>query len=228
MGKISVNFGEDSFSVKGSAEAVKERETYEADTLKGVFSKEWNSELSRVLCMTIYFTGLRNSEIQRMTFNDIQPIDNVFFLNVRGTKSKNAKRKVPIHPVLYNMLEMYVKENGIDFDTPIFQNVYNSTFRRASFDMGKVMNHSESELLEKGICFYSGRHSYCSCLSMANADNIADIPVEAQQIFGGHGISKKALAEKGIKQYDYIHFNSNSFIFRKGKEVLRMIEHYYL
>jgi integrase len=154
MGKITTDFSTCVFSVKGSKQAEKERGVYSIDTLKGVFGKQWENKLSKLLCMVIYYTGIRNSEIQRIQFNDIETIGDTHFLNVRGTKSKNAIRKVPIHDTLYKALKNYVKANGIENGKAVFQGVYNNVFRQASFDMGFLMGFTESDLLKEGICFF--------------------------------------------------------------------------
>jgi integrase len=164
--------------------------------LKGVFGKQWNDPLSKLLCMVIYFTGMRNSEILRMCFNDIEKINDVYFLNVRGTKSKNAVRKVPVHTALYSALENYVNENGIGKDTEIFKGMYNDVFRQASFDMGLLLGFTDKQLLEKGICFYSGRHTYKSIMALGNAEKIGDLPIDFQEMFMGHSFKKEELKEK--------------------------------
>jgi integrase len=232
MGKISYDFSGCSFTQKGSKEAEKARDIYAIDTLKGVFAKQWNNELSKLLCMVIYFCGIRNSEIQRMRFNDIENIDDVHFLNVRGTKSRNAVRKVPLHPALYNALETYTKKNSIDRDTPIFENMYNDVFRQASFDMGSLLGFTEKELVEKGICFYSGRHTYKTILALGNAEKTADIDINFQELFMGHNFNKKELRENGINEYAYNHLDAESIgdtlLAQKGKEVLKVIDRYYL
>jgi integrase len=167
-----------------------------------------------------------------MRFNDLEKIQDVFFLNVRGTKSKNAIRKVPIHPVLYNALETYTKENGIARDTEIFKGAYNDTFRQASFDMGSLQGYTEKELLEKRICFYSGRHTFKSCLSIANAEKVADIDINFQEMFMGHNFNKEELRKEGINEYQYKHLNcesiGNDLLSKKGKEVFKVIDRYYL
>jgi integrase len=232
MGKITYDFSGCSFTQKGSKQAEKKRGIYAIDTLKGVFSKQWENDLSKLLCEVIYFTGIRNSEIQRMRFNDIEKINNVLFLNVRGTKSKNAIRKVPIHPALYNALEKHITENNIDRDAPIFQNVYNDVFRQASFDIGSLLGFTETELLKKGICFYSGRHTFKSVMALANAEKVADIDINYQELFMGHNFNKKELKEDGINEYAYNHLDTESIgdalLAKKGKEVLKVIDRYYL
>jgi integrase len=182
--------------------------------------------------MAIYFTGMRNSEIQRIQFNDIERINGVYFLKVRGTKSKNAVRKVPIHPKLYDALEKYVGKNGIEKDTAVFKGMYNDVFRQASFDMGALMGYTEKDLIEKGICFYSGRHTYKTILTLGNAEKVADVSVDFAEMFMGHTFKKEELKKEGIKEYNYKHINADviggSLLAEKGGEVLKILTHYYL
>jgi integrase len=232
MGKITLNFAECDFSVKGSSEAETERDIFDIPALQGIFKKRWSNDFSKLLCMVIYFTGMRNSEIQRICFNDIQKINDVFFLNVRGTKSKNAVRKVPIHPVLYSVLEKHTKENSIDNETPIFQNVYNNVFRRACFDMGSMLGYTETDLVEKHICYYSGRHTFKTILSLGNDESIGNVSVNFQEMFLGHSFNRKQLEKEGLKEYKYKHLKAerigDSLLAEKGKEVFKILTRYYL
>jgi integrase len=232
MGKITYDFSGCSFTQKGSKEAEKSRDIYAIDTLKGVFSKQWENDFSKLLCMVIYFTGMRNSEIQRICFNDIENIDDVYFLNVRGTKSKNAIRKVPIHPDLYSALEKHITENGINKDAPIFENVYNDVFRQASFDMDCLLGFSQNQLTEKHICYYSGRHTFKTVLSLGNDESIGNVSVNFQEMFLGHSFNKKQLESEGLKEYKYKHLKAerigDSLLAEKGKEVFKILTRYYL
>jgi integrase len=232
MGKITTDFSTCSFIVKGSKKAVKSRGIYSIDALKGVFNQQWESGLSKLLCMVIYFTGIRNSELLRMRFNDIEKIQDVYFLNVNGTKSKNAKRKVPIHPMLYTALENYVKENGIENGKLIFDGVYNDTFRKASFDMGSVMGFNEKQLIEKGICFYSGRHTMKRLLKVGNGEKVGDVGIHIQEMLMGHTFKKEKVDAEGINEYEYGNLNTeiigDSLLVKKGKEVIKILSYYYL
>jgi integrase len=233
MGKITTDFSRCDFCVKGSRQAEKARGIYPIDSLKGIFSKQWENGLSRILCQIIYFTGIRNSELCRIQFNDIEKINGVYFLNVRGTKSKNAVRKVVIHNALHKALETYVKENGIQGDTQIFKEVYNDVFRQASFDMGSLFGYDEKQLLEKGICFYSGRHSFKTVLAIGNLEKIGDIPIDFQELFLGHPFREERIREEkeGIKEYAYKHLDSASIgddlLSKKGIEVIKILDHFY-
>lgn len=232
MGKVSYDFSGCSFTMKGNSEAETERDIFDIPLLKGIFKKRWSNDFSKLLCMVIYFCGLRNSEIQRMRFNDIQKINDVYFLNVRGTKSKNAVRKVPIHPTLYTALEKHIKKNGIDSETPIFENVYNNVFRKACNDMGSILGFTQNDLIEKHICYYSGRHTFKTILSLGNDESIGNVSVNFQEMFLGHSFNKKQLEKEGLKEYKYKHLKAEkigeTLLAEKGKEVFKILTHYYL
>jgi integrase len=234
IGKITTDFSKCDFCVKGSKEAEKARGIFPIDTLKGVFtSNKWKSNLYKILCQIIYFTGIRNSELLRIQFNDIQKINDLYFLNVRGTKSKNAKRKVPIHNTLYKALNTYIKENDIKEDIPIFKGLYNDVFRQASFEMGNLLGFTENQLLEKGICFYSGRHTFKTILAIGNLEKIADIPIDFQELFMGHPFREEKInkGKKGIKEYSYKHLDSesigNDLLYKKGIEVIKILDYFF-
>jgi integrase len=169
----------------------------------------------------------------KIQFNDIQKINDLYFLNVRGTKSKNAKRKVPIHNALYKALKTYVKENGIEDGKPIFKGLYNDVFRQANFQMGNLLGYNEEQLLEKGICFYSGRHFFKSILAIGNLEKIADIPIDFQELFMGHPFREEKVKEEkaGIKEYSYKHLDSdsigNDLLYKKGLEVIKVLDYYF-
>jgi integrase len=230
MGKITYDFSGCSFTQKGSREATKDRNIYGIDTLKGIFEKQWEDELSKLLCMVIYYTGMRNSEILRARFSDIEKINGVQFLNVRGTKSKNAIRKVPLHPVLYNALENHIKENSIAKDSVIFDGVYNDVFRQASFDMGSLLGFTDTDLVKMGICFYSGRHTFKTLLALGNDEKIGEVSINIQEMFMGHNFKKEELKKKGLNEYAYKHLKAdsigNDLLSQKGKEVIKILDRY--
>jgi integrase len=169
----------------------------------------------------------------KIQFNDIEKINDLYFLYVRGTKSKNAKRKVAIHNALYKALKNYVKEKGIEDGKPIFKGLYNDVFRQASFQMGSILGYNEDQLLEKGICFYSGRHFFKSILAIGNLEKIGDIPLDFQELFMGHPFREERIKdnESGIKEYSYKHLDSesigNELLYRKGKEVIKVLDYFF-
>jgi cyclopropane fatty-acyl-phospholipid synthase-like methyltransferase len=51
------------------------RGCYEITKLKGVFNKTWQNQFYYLICLTIYTTGMRNSEIERMRVKDLITYD---------------------------------------------------------------------------------------------------------------------------------------------------------
>jgi len=230
-GKISYDFRDVDFNVKSAKKAVRKRNVYPFSVLKGVFSKQWKTPLYKILNMFIYFTGMRNSEIKRIQMNDIIPINDVYFLDVKGTKTANAKRTVPIHPTLYKELKNYVKANKIKDDTAIFTGICYDTFCRARWEMGSLLGYTKDQLYDKNICFYSGRHSCKKIFKVGNEEGIGNVGLHIQEMIFGRSHSKKVLKEEGINEYEYGNIDAdvlgNTQLSKKGLEVFKIIDHFY-
>jgi len=101
-GHVKINPCKSLISLKRGEENV--RGCYEIPLLKGVFNKTWKDQLSYLLCLVIYTTGMRNSEIERMKVNDLITIDKVNFIDIPESKTKNGIRIVPMHDIVYKKL----------------------------------------------------------------------------------------------------------------------------
>ena len=86
------------------------RGCYEITKLKGVFNKIWDNQLYYLLCLIIYTTGIRNSEIERMRTSCIITMDAVHFINITESKTKNGIRIVPLHDFVFRKLMTYIKK----------------------------------------------------------------------------------------------------------------------
>jgi len=73
----------------------KERGCYNLEKVQGVFDEQWENEESFILCLLIYTTGMRNSEIKRLCLKDIQTIDGCRFINVKKAKRLTASALSP-------------------------------------------------------------------------------------------------------------------------------------
>jgi integrase len=228
---MTTDFSNYNFSTRGGKRNEQKRVIYPVAILNGIFSKHWENNLSKLLCMMIYFTGARNSELLRVCFTDIESLNGVFFLNVRGTKSDNAQRKVPLHPVLYKALEKHITDKGMNKNAAIFKGVYCEVFRQANFAMGELLGYTEKQLINKGICFYSGRHTFKTILTLGNDMRIVDLSVNFVEMFLGHNFSRKELTEKKINEYNYKHIDpetiGNQILAEKGREVINALDHFY-
>ena len=85
--------------------------------------------------------------------------------------------------------------------------------------------------MKQGICYYSGRHAYKTILSLGNDTDIADLSVNFAEMFMGHSANAQ-LKEQGINEYEYKHINADTIgdttLADKGREVLKILSHYYL
>jgi hypothetical protein len=59
----------DTLKVTGQSHTV--RGCHELNTVTGVFNKRWEDKVSYLLCLIIYTTGMRNSEIERVKVKDV-------------------------------------------------------------------------------------------------------------------------------------------------------------
>ena len=85
---------------------------YAVDKLKGVFNREWESELGYMLALIMYTTNMRNSEIERIRIGDLIMIEEYHFINIPESKSDNGVRAVPLHNFVYEKLMGYAKKNN--------------------------------------------------------------------------------------------------------------------
>jgi hypothetical protein len=69
-------------------------------------------------------------------------------------------------------------------------------------------------------------------MSIANGEKVADIDINYQELFMGHNFNKRELKEGGINEYAYNHLDTESIgdalLAKKGREVLKAIDRYYL
>ena len=141
--------------------------------------------------------GCRTSEAAEVKGMDIQLKDNIPLLHIRGTKSKNANRVVPIPPDLYDLIK----------DTPPFEyiacyssgaaikysnrnRVWNSFKRQLNIAMGCKMYRNQlipPFPVAPDLVPYCFRHTYCTNL----ARNGIDIRM-AQKLMGHSDISLTA------------------------------------
>jgi integrase len=116
------------------------RGCYDIDILNGVFKTPWEDRLSYLLCLVIYSTGLRNSEIERLRVKDITKIGRYHFLNIRESKSENGIRIVPLHPFVRAQLAGYIGETGKTAGEYLFAvnggHNQSTLYRKANLDMG--------------------------------------------------------------------------------------------
>jgi integrase len=163
------------------------RGCYDIDAVNGVFKSPWEDRLSYLLCLVIYSTGLRNSEIERLRVKDITRIGKYRFLNIRESKSENGIRLVPLHPFVHKELAGRIGETGKTAEDYLFTlnggHNQSTLYKKANRDMGARIGRTAGELDERGISFYSGRHFW---KTLMNAGGLGE---DIEEYFMGHKTS---------------------------------------
>jgi integrase len=200
------------------AENYSARGCYEIEQVKGVFNNPWEDKLSYLLCLMIYSTGMRNSEIERMQVKDIIEIETCYFIHVKKSKTRNGIRLVPLHEFVYGQLRKYIEGAGKSSgDEYIFskdgKHNQSTLYRKANKDMGCRMGKSERELEEQGISFYSGRHYW---KTLMNAGNLG---TDIEEYFMGHKVSKDV-----AYLYNHRDRQGKKKLAMKGRRVFSILE----
>jgi len=163
------------------------RGCYSMEELSGIFKKPWDDIRSYLLCSLVYSAGLRNSEIQNLTANDIITRGEMNFLIVTKSKTSAGLRVIPLHPRIRKTLEEWIDERDLSGEGRLFvkhdrQRIF-KTARKANLFMGSLLGKTPAELKADNITFYSGRHFY---KTMLNLYNLGDI----EELFMGHKVNK--------------------------------------
>jgi integrase len=163
------------------------RGCYSLEELEGIFKEQWDDKRSYLLCSLVYSAGLRNSEIQNLTANDIIARGDIHFLSITRSKTKAGVRVIPLHPKIHKTLEEWIDEKRLPGEDRLFvkharQRIF-KTARKANLTMGSLLGKTPSELKADNITFYSGRHFY---KTMLNLYDLGDI----EELFMGHKVNK--------------------------------------
>ena len=186
------------------------RGCYEITKLKGVFNKRWEDQFSYLLCLIIYTTGMRNSEIERIRAGDMLTIEGCHFIDISESKTRNGVRIVPLHDFVYRKLLTYIKKNNItDY---IFKRYGSITYNSANLEMAKYTGYSREQLEKENITFYSGRHFW---KTLMNSENLGDI----EEYFMGHKVSADV-----AKRYNHRDKQGKRKLLEKTKKVFQILD----
>jgi len=164
------------------------RGCYSLEELSKVFKISWEDKKSYLLCSLIYSAGLRNGEIQNLKVKDIITREDVHFLNVVKSKTASGIRIIPLHPMVWEALNEWVRDECLSGEDYLFvkncrQRIF-KTAKKAHVLLGSLLGKEPGELERDNITFYSGRHFY---KTMLNLHNLGDI----EELFMGHKVNKK-------------------------------------
>ena len=190
----------------------KERGCYELDKIKGVFNRRWKDETSYLLCLLIYTTGMRNSEIKRIKHEDIKTIDGCRFISVKQSKTPNGIRLVPLHGFVYRKLKARAAKNKIVPESALFGGGAGS-FNKANNELAGMLKISDGELEAENITFYSGRHYW---KTLMNAGGLGE---DIEEIFMGHKASGNA-----AKLYNHRDKQGKRALAKKARQVFSILD----
>jgi len=210
-GEISDNAAELVRRLPVNVKDIKPRGCYELDMLKGVFNKRWKDDLSVLLCAIIYTTGMRNSEIRRISLEDIVKIGNCRFIRIKESKTTNGVRQVPLHDFVYRKMLVWAQKN--ERTSFIFGDCKEEKFIHANACLARMLNINQEQLKAENITFYSGRHFYKTLLS---AEGLGE---NIEEIFMGHKVGAN------VKQsYNHRDKQGKERLAKKAKHVFTILD----
>jgi len=191
----------------------KPRGCYELERIKDVFARKWKEELSYLLCTLIYATGMRNSEIKRIRFVDIQLIEGCRFIKIKQSKTANGIRLIPLHKSLYEKIKTWAIKNKMGEN--LLFNVHADKFNRANNDLAKRLKVSDEELERENITFYSGRHYWKTLMS---AEGLGE---DIEEIWMGHKVSGNV-----TKLYNHRDKQGKTRMVKKAKHMFSILDRF--
>jgi integrase len=204
-------------SLKIGTKSIKIRGCHPVDKMKGVFDTQWDDTLSYLLCLMIYSTGMRNSEIEKIKVRDIIELDGIQFIDIKESKSRNGIRLVPLHNFVYKRLKRYIKQTGKREENYIFSDHggpnQSTLYNQANALLGEKLKLSEDDLEKQKITFYSGRHFWKTLMS---SEGLGE---DIEEFFMGHKVSGDV-----SKSYNHKDKQGKGKILEKAHEVFTILE----
>lgn len=200
-------------------ESYKIRNCYNIKEMRGIFNKRWDKddELSYLLCLLIYSTGMRNSEIDRIKVKDIVRKNRSWFINIPKSKSRFGVRTVPLHNFVHGKLMRYIKKKDKSPDDPLFcqtngKPIPRQRYTYANIALGKFTKRDKVQLKKENITFYSGRHFW---KTMMNASDLGEV----EEYFMGHKVSNDV-----AKRYNHRDKQGQGRIAQKAQAVFKILD----
>jgi integrase len=184
---------------------------YEVGKPDGVFNRAWKDELSYMLNLVIYSTGMSNKEIVSIRPQDIVELSACRFIDVKEGKTENRIRLVPLHGFVYEKIAAWIRKRRIKDDASVFP-AKPYDFSRACLLLGKKLGFDKAALQAQNIVFYSGRHYWKTLL---NANDLGDI----EEYFMGHKVSKDV-----AERYNHRDKQGRKRLLAKAHEMLKILD----
>jgi len=189
------------------------RGCYDVERLKGAFSRQWKDELSYLLCLLIYTTGMRNSEAMKIAEEDIVKVGSCSFIDIKESKTPSGIRLVPLHDSVRKKILNYCAKK--EAKGPIFGRLNPEIFAKANRQLAARLKVSEEALKKENITFYSGRHFW---KTMMNAGGLGD---DIEEFFMGHAVSGNV-----AKLYNHRDKQGKERVAKKARQVFKILDQY--
>jgi len=189
------------------------RGCYELNKLSGVFNKKWKDDTSMLLCLLIYTTGMRNIEIQRMKFEDIENIEGCYFIHIKKSKTSSGIRMVPLHDFVYRKLKTWTVKNKKQPKSILFASRSANIYTKAAACLREQLGVSKKEAEAENITFYSGRHFWKTLMS---AEGLGE---DIEEIFMGHKVSHNV-----TKLYNHRDKQGKEMMIKKAQQVFSILD----
>lgn len=131
------------------------------------------------LFLIMLYCGLRSSEAMNLLYEDITEINGAKFFHVRGTKTENADRMVPIPPEIQAILKsngrgnICVNKNGRPHNKSSYRRLSDRLRRDMNISMGATLYRNKlipPLPLADDFVPYCFRHTYCTDLKKKGVD----------------------------------------------------------
>jgi integrase len=186
---------------------------YDINDVRGAFTKRWPDHWAYMLCLLIYTTNVRNSEIEKIKMSDILKIGSVYFINVKESKTKNGVRLVPLHPFVYKKIVSFAGTNkGRLFLKGGGARNQSTVYRGAADMMGAMMGKTREYMEQEHIFFYSGRAYWKTLMS---AEGLGDV----EEYFMGHRVSSDV-----ARRYNHKDKQGRDMLARKAAEIFSILD----
>lgn len=126
------------------------------------------------------YCGCRPAEAVEVQFRDIEIQSGIPFLHIRGTKTENSDRYVPIPPALYDVLPygqgfsyLSLNRHGRPYTESSYKALVRALYRRMNISMGCRVYRNQlipPYPLADDFVPYCLRHTYCTDLQKAGID----------------------------------------------------------
>jgi integrase len=218
-GQIKINPCKSLVTLKIGKNDLKDTGCYEITKLKGVFNKKWDNQFNYLLCLIIYTTGMRNSEIEKIHFSDIFLLSDYYFINITESKTKNGIRIVPLHNFVYRKILSYINKNNLSENDNIFKinkskKLGSRPYEKANLELATHTGYSKEKLESENITFYSGRHFW---KTLMNSEDLGDV----EEYFMGHRVSADV-----AKRYNHRDKQGRKKLLEKTKKVFQILDKY--